>query len=64
MITQGQKRSTTGNTQYSQWRGKLQFETFCPASKFVTVDSDEARKPPLAILPNVMGHYNNTMTNY
>jgi hypothetical protein len=43
------------NTQYSQWRGLWKFEAFCPASKFVTVDNDEARKPPLAILPNVMG---------
>ncbi|MBN1363354.1 MAG: DUF1156 domain-containing protein [Syntrophaceae bacterium] len=28
------------------------FESFCPASRFVTADKDEARKPPLAILPN------------
>jgi hypothetical protein len=27
--------------------------TFCPASRFVTVDNEEARKPPLAILLNV-----------
>jgi hypothetical protein len=33
-------------------------EHFCPASSFVTVDSDEARKPPLAILPNVTNHRN------
>lgn len=31
------------------------FESLYLASAFVTVDNDEARKPPLAILPNVTG---------
>jgi hypothetical protein len=47
------KKNTTPNTQYSQWRGLWELEAFCPASRFVTVDNDEARKPPLAILPIV-----------
>jgi len=29
------------------------FEALSPASGFVTVDNDEARTPPLAILPTV-----------
>jgi hypothetical protein len=33
------------------------FEAFCPAIKFVTVDNDEARNPPLAILPTVVGNF-------
>ncbi len=33
-----------------------EFEALCPASRFVTVDKDKARKPPLAILPNVGKH--------
>lgn len=48
------KKIKTGyNTQYSQWRGLWEFEAFCPASRFVTVDKDVARKPPLAILPTL-----------
>ena len=30
-----------------------EFEAFNPTSRFVTVDSDEVRKQPLAILSNV-----------
>jgi len=51
-------RKPAFNTQYSQWRGLWEFEAFCPASRFVTVDNDEARKPPLAIPPNVMHNLN------
>jgi len=40
------------HTQYSQWRGLGEFETFYSASRFVKVDNDEARKPPRAILSN------------
>jgi len=40
------------NKQYSQWRGFWKFEAFCPSSRFVSEDNDEARKPPMAILPN------------
>jgi voltage-gated sodium channel len=46
-------KSTSHNTQYSQWRVLWEFESFCPASRFVTGDNDDARKPPLAILPTV-----------
>jgi hypothetical protein len=40
--------------------GLWEFEAFCPASRFVTVDKDEARNPPLAILPTVVQHINKT----
>jgi len=36
--------------------GCSNLEHFCPASSFVTVDRNDARKPPLAILPNVSVH--------
>jgi len=48
-----EKITTEHNTQYSQWLGKWEFKAFCPASSFVLVDNDEARKPPLDILPTV-----------
>lgn len=46
----------TPNIVYSQWLGKCEFGTFCPALGFVSADTDAARKPPLAIHADVVRH--------
>jgi|GEM_PF-6456812 len=56
--------NTTHNKQYSQWLGVWKIEAFCPVSKFVTMDNDEASKPPLAILPTVAHNLRNAEIHY
>ena len=41
------------NTQNNQCRAQWQLESVCPASSFVTVDSEVARNPQLVILQTV-----------
>lgn len=41
------------NMQFRKRRFSWLFEAFCPATSFVTVDNDDTRIPPHAILPDV-----------
>lgn len=41
------------NMQFRKRRFSWLFEAFCPAKSFVTVDNDDTRIPPHAILPDV-----------
>ena len=47
------------NIMYKTLRFKWLIEVFCPASAFVSADSDEARNPQRFIHVTVMPHYKN-----
>jgi len=52
----GQNKARTAKIMYKTLGFRWLHEVFCPASAFVTADSDEARNPQRFIYATVMGH--------